>query len=750
MTWLRSIIALATIMSASFAYARDQVWFETPFAETTIGLEPSTGAPFQRAFYLAFVGPQEKVPNPRVARQCAEEVVKPLRDLARTDILARDRGDIPEQIEKRIRYYNEGTSSALLGITIHTTGQIIACIRKNGAPELDESGFFLSLVQRDCIESVCKLSRTQRRKPDDEDSRVFSALYRWTASNSAVEQRNTSNQHFRLNLVQGQDNGKGIGYDYFAVQADFEPICEVNRWPGYSSPADCRIKIAAPLPLPDGNSVERFRALVNDAREASAGRRSIAFEAGLIVEISRSDFLRVADVMAAADEGYARADVTAKDLLNGVSNELARLRVAECRYYRGLRSINEIAQCSGLAPDAQSLAACLGARVCEPAVPDSAQAIAFLINDPRSIKDLASRSALPRYLPGDFGATVKAYNECASNADASGADRCFRSKLIGSDPKLATLDRCFAEVSTFTQANCAITSFGESMPPEVECASRSGQRAIAECLIAPSLPVDVQKVYNCRDKGGRTLAACAAGLVGGDGARVLACRAKNRESDLLFAECLLGDQMPRQVANGLRCLGQTKAALNDFATCAVTASLPQEVSDQVGCVLQSQGDLVGAGTCIATQRLNLSPNQQLALQCMTSTGGEPQSFAICFGGQLTMQEMKKCRGKSFGQDECFGENNEFQRLAKSITGDKISSNSVVGQIITINMKPAVFLLSMAEPIADVTADAVTRVGNVLDRTSKDVDAALKGNLTGLVNVALAPLVAPIRFFFPSF
>ncbi len=83
----------------------------------------------------------------------------------------------------------------------------------------------------------------------------------------------------------------------------------------------------------------------------------------------------------------------------------------------------------------------------------------------------------------------------------------------------------------------------------------------------------------------------------------------------------------------------------------------------MGCVTENSDDLKAAAVCAVAK--DLTPEQQIALSCAISTGGNPKAFAICAGTRLAARELKKCWQHGVGTDRgCFGPNNEIRHVAE--------------------------------------------------------------------------------------
>lgn len=131
----RFVLIVALLVAAllpQLASAKDQVWFETPVAEVSIGFDASINATRQRAFYLAFVGPKEAISNPSVARNCAEITVKPLRDRLRSSLDAAHARAAQQSTDIAARTQSDlhSTSRALLSVTLNVEGDLIFPLKK--------------------------------------------------------------------------------------------------------------------------------------------------------------------------------------------------------------------------------------------------------------------------------------------------------------------------------------------------------------------------------------------------------------------------------------------------------------------------------------------------------------------------------------------------------------------------------------------------------------------------------------------
>jgi hypothetical protein len=113
----------------------------------------------------------------------------------------------------------------------------------------------------------------------------------------------------------------------------------------------------------------------------------------------------------------------------------------------------------------------------------------------------------------------------------------------------------------------------------------------------------------------------------------------------------------------------------DIAGCVGQQVLGQNEQYYLSCVTRNRGDYKAAAVCAIAKDLN--PEQQIALSCAISTGGQPVAFATCTGGQLLARELDKCwNGGIATSDGCFGPNNEYVKLINNIDNE---ARRIMGQ-----------------------------------------------------------------------
>lgn len=129
------------------------------------------------------------------------------------------------------------------------------------------------------------------------------------------------------------------------------------------------------------------------------------------------------------------------------------------------------------------------------------------------------------------------------------------------------------------------------------------------------------------------------------------------------------------------CMEEEGEDAYDVADCLGQNFLGENERYYQRCVTDNKGDLYASAACALAK--DLTPEQQIAVNCAVRTGGNPKAFAICTGGQLTARELGKCWDHGIGTDEgCFGPNNDLRRAAEDVRDgvcNAIGSNSVACQ-----------------------------------------------------------------------
>jgi hypothetical protein len=401
------------------------------------------------------------------------------------------------------------------------------------------------------------------------------------------------------------------------------------------------------------------------------------------------------------------------------SDEVARTRLKECGQYRGIGDISAIGKCAGYHVDAEEFATCLSGKSCAPApVPEALQSVATLIRfDPNQEKISIE---LPRI------ASFSTYGDLEANARACTMEKqsdvertlCFVGKTANPQTKAALDCITTQRASGQSESKCLLDAVAApNVKSQAKCVLNATNdiTAAALCAAQSAYPPQVQQAINCyRDAGGNDeaikIAACVAGSGNNaDQQQALKCYNENRGqwSSAVLCYASKGGRLPEPVANSLECA--TSADWQAFAQCAAGKAgpkLPGDLGKLANCAAANGGATLGTATCLVGGQL--SPEQRILLQCATHSV-DATSFAICTGGSLALKEFAQCQHSKFGEDKCFGENNEIRKFFRNVLGQDINSNTVVGQVINAPLEIVKAIFNANPPPITLTTIGHTRV-----------------------------------------
>jgi hypothetical protein len=558
-------------------------------------------------------------------------------------------------------------------------------------------GTQLALVKRECTATLCPgldvpansalgdtLSEGERRE------RVFEAIFYWALSKKVDLPLN------QPLLLDFSDTG-GLAPKIVEVRAGIQ-------WPNRLPPADVQAYF------------EFGAKQVLDDSSLPALSSTISAQ----MSIPKSTVLRSTYAFRNASDAWALAVDGAEFQLKLLQDETARIQLSECKIYRGLPELHEIARCAGYDINETELLDCLSGGSCMPRMAAKADVGATLLAARRSVEELKDDSFIPRpytTAAGSFEKLVDSYKTCASgNGLNVTSAECLVYQLT--PPELLEQNKCLLEVIDTDPLSCLSLDdeATASLKQMEKCISEGGSRCVMEAALPPEWSC-VARAQSPDDLD------CLATSVGGDAARVALCfeREPDTANRLL---CLGGEQIPPQARALIGCYASATSESGALA-CAVSTSLPPEQAALLKCAVESGGDPIAAGVCVAAPRLGLNPGQQIILQCAAAAGGEPTTAATCIVGRFTLAELQGCRNAEFGESGCFGENNEFQKLSVALTGSRISKDSVVGQI-------AIFHIERANAV-------ILGVGHAAGQLSNGVDNTVKGFGRSLENLRKNPV-----------
>ncbi|MGK0272109.1 MAG: hypothetical protein ACI88H_002775 [Cocleimonas sp.] len=169
-----------------------------------------------------------------------------------------------------------------------------------------------------------------------------------------------------------------------------------------------------------------------------------------------------------------------------------------------------------------------------------------------------------------------------------------------------------------------------------------------DCMVNEMLGTKERALYNCAKKSNddnTKLALCSLSALGGKNekaavSQIGSCYASHQDNYDMYPLCMAQQNMNEDAAILLSCVEKQS----------------------------QQGDVTFYGTaaCYGGSVIDLTPEQQIALECAAGTGGEPYSFATCAGGRLTARELSKCFTHGIGGQGCFGPNNDIVKALRGI------------------------------------------------------------------------------------
>lgn len=188
----------------------------------------------------------------------------------------------------------------------------------------------------------------------------------------------------------------------------------------------------------------------------------------------------------------------------------------------------------------------------------------------------------------------------------------------------------------------------------------NGREAFYSCVVESAMPKEYQITKQCiasnQTDSGRAL-ACSTG-------RNDVVKAYDKFKAVNDCTKKTGGQDNYQVA---QCIGDSTLGSNERY--------------YLSCITKNKGDYKTAAVCALAK--DLTPEQQIAISCAISTGGQPHAFAVCTGGQLLTRELDKCWQHGIAtSDGCFGPNNEYRKFLSNVDAQMkttLGANSVAYQ-----------------------------------------------------------------------
>ncbi len=399
-----------------------------------------------------------------------------------------------------------------------------------------------------------------------------------------------------------------------------------------------------------------------------------------------------------ANPAFVVSDLTdSKKKLLSASNELARTRLRECLIFRGNTDLQNAAECAGVKGNVEELAACLYGDRCAPELADFATRAALTIGQPMSLEDLAKGALLPRILgKTNFLEYQKKARTCAETSVDRGAfGKCLAKALMSEQTGLAL--RCIELNGAASAGNCI-----SAVLPD------GSETRAAKCVLD--------------NKNDVAMAMCLAASTSPQAAEAYLCYQNHKSNANDAMACFGSSALPPQAKAAVACATQFKNDYQSIGACLVSKNIGGDAERLISCYASSKGNLVGAAACLAAG--SLSAEQQIVLQCAAQTGMEPVSFGVCTGGMLAMKEFQQCRSKGFGEDNCFGENNEIRKFVRNIGLGDINGDTAVGQIANYHLQVLNITASAAEAIVAGIGNVAGSIGEGIGRLSEALPQTL--------------------------
>lgn len=667
---------------------QNSIWFEQRAGHVVIAVQRRNGkneASLAYGFYLAAIGPRPATASKeygsclkQAVQDAGSSLIRALNDEAALFVPVAE----PIYSDKQVTR----TQDALVTARGRYKRSVITSCKSIGQTDPLRTyidGTRLALIKRECTAVLCPnlnvpgasrangaISEGERRE------RVFEAIYYWS-------------------LKRGFDTALN------------QPLILEFSDSGGLAPKAAEIRPG--LNWPERLAAAQTQKLFESGVTRVASNPTLPPLSSVVVAqlaLPRATVLRTALVFRSPQDAYNLGVDAAELKLSGLQDEVARIRLTECKVYRGLADVAAVGQCAGYELDNNVMLECLNGGPCMPKLAATADAGALLQSARRRVSELGLDALVPRPYSdavGSFGLMVDTYKACTADGDATVAAACFARKSVPAE--IAAQANCLLDNAGADRIGCLVPddAGGRALKQLQECVERKNKG----CAIEAALPPQWACIAGARSTADLQ---CLAEGVGGNTARAAHCLAQQSNTAARII-CIGGDNIPAPIQKVVDCY--TSAATEaGIAVCAIGAALPPEQAAVVKCAAESGGDPLAASVCVAAPLLKLNPGQQIILQCAASSGGEPVTAAACIAGRFTLNELQGCKTADFGQSGCFGDGNEFQKLAKFVTGSTVSKSSVVGQVVIAHIQ--------------VANGAIGGVGHALNEFSKGGKNTIEG------------------------
>jgi hypothetical protein len=727
-------------------------WYEWQAGRATLGYDAKRKAWEQDAFYVAAVlHDPDKVDDLAKLRRCTQRSIADIRTmlsrlrdpnfaLPAIGRLSRDQAKLfakafPDASKDPVAAAVESASNADPFFTFNvervesTLAAVLTQIKSAATCTKSNSGapitFSLALSRRYCGSDGSFCSGNFQAFSDHGAAMAFSKILDWSST--------------RLNNVSGPGVNDVVFIELGKTSVDvvkaidsMHAIATTQKW----LPKRSREQELA--------SFQKAVVKLREARDRRPAR--LATAAGSALSLSAGTLTRVADVVERPDAAIKRTLTASGDKmiansgeLGPLSDEFARTRIVECVRFRGLskNDAGSVGNCSGYKVSVESIEACLADQRCTPDLGDKgwAQVQLLATRAARRAEDQAAQALLPRAAI-NVGIGIKAINDCGQQASRS---FCAGYSILVSQGRSDSDARAIATCLESKGRQRLVCMDKIGLPSSVlkqrasyQACSTQETTDTAQCMLEKeldaSLPAGVRAARDCARKfprDQRALARCitlAQPGIGEQAKAVAECAESHppptRRTE--FAVCVVAPHLPADQAKAVKdaasCYGGSNGDAYKTAGCLVASQvkLGGDLQLVANCFAESGGAVLGAAVCLAGDHVNAE--LKIAIQC-AQTAVDAISYAVCVGGQLTVKEFLQCQGKRFAQENCFGTNNEFRKLARSLLNTDIGPDSVVAQSMNVSLDVVNFqvqvigqAVELAGRLGDETGRALTDVG----------------------------------------
>jgi hypothetical protein len=727
---LLRVFFAASLLGAIPGAHSQQVWGEGNLATVLVGVDPASQSPLREKLMLIALGPDKVEPF---------ELTRPFADCMRNSVVglaeseatwgALDREISPwtslaEDIKRAGQPVNASTIAAARAARVRQVakafadarGRFFAAMAKCKLPPALSAQGRLAIVNRVCHEHALRscTGNDYLSNPSYLSASRYSKIFEWLVTAG----------------VRRENDFLEIGPD-----AVLTPVVVANEM--------------YPLkPWPAPRSAEQMqRAFEAGAIRMRASKAKYDYVAPKVIGLPKDAGYRLVDVIANpafSVPGLVAAAPDAPALLS-ISDEIARSRITECVQLLARRDPASVGDCAGYTVDMAALGSCMNGGRCLP--PMSAQGNASVLQH-ASVR--AGLQLLGTSLPRVGNAAVSweqyegAAAQCKKKPPEQAAICMSRTALKATDQKAFD---CASSVATTkggagAAAQCLADALPEGRQKELaKCAATNAKspRKMAVCATLADAQPSVKAGVACMEsylKAGKKEAtlSCLSNpdskILGGDVAKAAACIDKHPNDWTAAAVCFeAGSTLPPGSDEAVAC-ANTADDYKKFAGCMAATklfgnSMGGDGGRLINCAAQSGGDGLTTMACMAGT--SLTPEQQIALQCAAQSP-DLITFAGCTGGQLSLREFMKCRGREFGDDVCFGPNNEVRKFLKAI-GIDVRKETVLGQIGNAHLDVLKAQLAFAES----AGKEIEKVGESLFQAVDAIGEATGNAVNGLVS-----------------